>query len=801
MAGAMDDLLPEFIAETRETLEALSGEIVAWEADPADRARLDAIFRFVHTVKGSCGFLDLPRLSRLSHAAEDALDAVRSGTRPPDAALVNAVLGVVDRIGELVEAIDAGIALDSAADDLLVAALAPDAAPAAVVPEIAAAPATPFAPPRVGNRSVRLGVELLDRMMSGMSDMVLARNELARRLRETPADPRAEAALERLSTTVAEMRDTVTRTRMQRIDALFSALPRMVRDTAAQLGKQVQLTVDGADVELDREMVEVMRDPLVHIIRNAIDHGIEAPAARRAANKRGAGRIAVRARQSGNRILVEIADDGAGIDASRLCARAQASGLHDASALAAMTEAQRLNLIFAPGLSSRDQVTEVSGRGVGMDVVRANVEAIGGRVTLDNRPGRGLAVVMEVPLTLSILSTIVVGVEGQRYAVARQSVDEIVSLRGGAARIDRLGDANVVSVRGQRLPLLWLHEVLELRRPYRMSSAARVLVIVSTRDGSYALGVDEVIDSEELVIKPAAPAVMASGLFAGQTLPDSGSPMLLLDGAGIAASAALRFDTVVEAEADASAAEATEPGTPALLFVDLDGRRRAVPLGAVDRVESVPAAAIAVSAGRARVAADGRLVPLIAVAPVSPDRDLTLLRLTDGASDVAYAVAEPADIVELPRRLAAPAPDSPYAGVAMVAGQPVEVLDLVRLFADDRGVADAEPPLCLLGPDPAGWMDLFLRQLLEGAGYRCVTGLAPGEVPAVALMLDGDADAPAIVPHVPVVRLRRDRTAGEGVWRYDRAALLAAVAAHAGASSPAFPSPAFPSLAAAELAA
>ena len=218
----MDDLLQEFIAETRETLEALSGEIVAWEADPADRARLDAIFRFVHTVKGSCGFLDLPRLARLSHAAEDVLAAVRSGERIPDQNLVTAVLGIVDRIGEIVEAIDAGAGLDDSGEDLLIAALDAGAETAApVAPQ-------PQAGQRVANRSVRLSTDLLDRMMSGMSDMVLARNELARRMRDQSVDPTIEAALDRLSLTVAEMRDTVTRTRMQKVDALFSALPRMV---------------------------------------------------------------------------------------------------------------------------------------------------------------------------------------------------------------------------------------------------------------------------------------------------------------------------------------------------------------------------------------------------------------------------------------------------------------------------------------------------------------------------------------------------------------------------------------------
>ena len=764
----MDELLQEFIAETRETLEALAGEVVAWEANPTDRARLDAIFRFVHTVKGSCGFLDLPRLARLSHAAEDVLAAVRDGTRRPDTQLVNAVLAIVDRIGELVEAIDAGHALDDSSEDLLVAALAEDAAPAAASAPVAGDRQ------RVVNRSVRLGVDLLDRMMSGMSDMVLARNELARRMRDGDADPRTESALERLSATVAEMRDTVTRTRMQRIEALFSALPRMVRDTAASLGKAVTLHVEGSDVELDREMIEMMRDPLVHIIRNAIDHGVESPIARRAAGKRETGRLSVSARQSGNRIIVEVSDDGAGIDVSRLVAKAGALGLHDAPALAAMTDAARLDLIFAPGLSSRDTVSDVSGRGVGMDVVRANVEQIGGRVSLLNSHGAGLTVVMEVPLTLSILSTIVVGAGEQRFAIPRQSVEEIVTVRGDSVRIDLLGDSPIVTVRGVRLPLVDLAGLLNLRTSLFFD--LDTIVVVSTRDGTFALAVDAVIDTEELVVKPAAPAIMATGLYAGQTLPDSGLPMLLLDGAGVAEVAGLRFG-VAEAACEEGAERSV--GISALLFHDLDGRRRAVALACVDRVETVPTDAIRVTAGRLRLAIDGRIIPLHAAAEVAGTPTATVLRLTDGDVEVGYRIQEPIDIVELPPELA-PAGTGRYIGVAMIGDEQVEVVDPLTLFAE-AGASAPTGPLCLLDPEQGGWMTTFLKPTLEAAGYRCVTRLAPGERAAVALAFDADRGADAAGGGVPVVRLTADRAAADGlraVHRYDREGLLCAIASN-----------------------
>ena len=765
--GPMDDLLQEFIAETRETLEALSGEILAWEADPADRQRLDAIFRFVHTVKGSCGFLDLPRLMRLSHSAEDVLSAVRAGTRVADTQLVNAVLAIVDRIGEIVEAIDGGAALDDSGEDLLIAAL--DGREQPSTPQ-ASAPIVQRAP----TRSVRLSVDLLDRMMSGMSDMVLARNELARRLRlDADPDPAVEASLERLSMTVAEMRDTVTRTRMQKIDALFSALPRMVRDTAASLGKSVALSIEGSDVELDREMIEMMRDPLGHIIRNSIDHGIEAPAERRAVGKRENGTLTVAARQSGNQIVVEIADDGRGIDTGKLVAKLADAGTHDEQALRSLSEAARLDLIFEPGTTTKDEVSTVSGRGVGMDVVRANIEQIGGRIALSNRPGSGLSTTIHVPLTLSIISAIVVGVGSQRFAMSRQSIEEIVRVRAnGAARIDRLGDTKIATIRDRRLPLVDLPRTLGLVG--RDAATPEMLVIIAIGGGSFALAVDDVLDDEELVIRPAAPAVMAFGIYAGQTLPDSGSPMLLLDGPGLAAAAGLQFGRE-QARAPEPVDEPDAPGMPSLLFCDLDGVRRAIPLAVVDRVETGPAHRIHDIAGERRLVSDGQILPLIACADIGERAEIGILRLTDGVSEIAYAIAEALDIADLPRDLAIMRQPGMVAGIVQVDGTPIEVLDPFWLFQrhGNGGHGGAARPVCLLSGAECGWMDLFLRPMLERAGYRVTTATPSGAQPALIMAMDDDAAIDATA--TPVLRLTRDR-GGEAsrdgaIFRYDNVAL------------------------------
>ena len=290
-AKGMDELLQEFIAETQETLEALAGEVVAWEADPGDRDRLDAIFRFFHTVKGSCGFLNLPRFERLSHAAEDVLSDIRAGNRTADPATVSAVLGIMDRIAELAEAVAIGAALPDENDDYLIGALA-EREEGTIVEELAPA----IEPIRQNGvqavpRTIRLPLSLIDQLMNGVSDMVLARNELSRKLRERSSDVELESAFERLSTCVADMRDSISKTRMQRVERLFTAIPRMVRDLGRELGKRIDLDLEGGDVEMDREMVEMVVDPLTHIVRNSIDHGIETPDERRALGKPEAGTL------------------------------------------------------------------------------------------------------------------------------------------------------------------------------------------------------------------------------------------------------------------------------------------------------------------------------------------------------------------------------------------------------------------------------------------------------------------------------------------------------------------------------
>ena len=775
----MDDLISEFIAECREMLEALGGEIVAWEAAPEDRARLDSIFRFVHTVKGNCGFFDFPRLEALSHAAEDALAEVRAGRRHADHALVSAVLAIIDRIGEMIAALDDGEEFPAYDDSVLIAALRQGAeAPAApVAATVAEAKAIASAP-----RTIRLSVELLDRLMSGVSDMVLARNELARRLRETSGDVAVDGAFERLSSIIAEMRDAITRTRMQRIENLFVALPRMVRDLSAELGKQVLVDIDGGDVELDREMIEMIRDPLTHIIRNSVDHGIETPAERLKAGKREIGILTVAARQSGNQILIDIHDDGRGINGKKLVEKAIAAGVIDRSDAIELSPREQLALIFEAGLSTAQEVTAISGRGVGMDVVRSNIERIGGIVEVDSTVGEGTRMTLRVPLTLTIIPALTVSVAGQHFAIPRSAIDEIVRANGESVTLEKLGGAGVATIRGRRVPQIALADVLGLES--KLSDEERSFVVLRPAGSDvYALAVDRIHDHEELVVKPAAPAVMATGLYAGTTLADDGSPILLFDPAGLAEVGGVKLEAHERAARIAEAPAApVESDTPALLFRGLDGSRRAMRLAIVDRIEEVPATAIRLGAGQLRVQLGEAILPLAGVNGDLPEEKVRLFRLSDGVNELGYAFREVIDLSAIGQEVILAECPGEVSGVTLIAGEPAEIIDPHWLFANFAGSKSNQPDqlVCRLPADDP-WMQNMLRPIVEAAGYRVISDADEADAD-IAIVSEAGAAKKAAAARVIRVRAEPDPASkkDDSIYRYDRAALLTALKSVAG---------------------
>jgi two-component system, chemotaxis family, sensor kinase CheA len=772
----MDDLIADFVAECREMLEALGGEIVAWEAQPDDRARLDSIFRFVHTVKGNCGFFEFPRLEALSHAAEDALADVRAGRRHPDAALVSAVLAIIDRISEMVASIEAGEEMPAGDDSALIHALEPGAegATAAVATAAADAATKPSAAPR----TIRLSVELLDRVMSTVSDMVLARNELARRLRESTTDVPIDGAFERLSSIIAEMRDAITRTRMQRIENLFVGLPRMVRDLSSELGKQVLVDVEGGDVELDREMIEMIRDPLTHIIRNAVDHGIEKPAERLKAGKREIGVLAVSARQSGNQILIDIHDDGRGIDGKKLVEKAIASGVLTKNEAAELPPRDQLALIFAAGLSTAKEVTAISGRGVGMDVVRSNIERIGGIVEVDSRLGEGTRMTLRVPLTLTIIPALTVSVANQHFAIPRSAIEEIVRANGESVTLEHLGGAGVATIRGRRVPEVSLAAILGLGS--EVAEHDRTLIVLRPAGGDvYALSVDRIHDHEELVVKPAAPAVMATGLYAGTTLADDGSPILLMDPAGIAEVGGVKLEAQERtARIVEGPAAAVSKATPMLLFRGLDGSRRALRLAVVDRIEEVSSSSVKEAAGQLRVQVGDSILPLAgASADQVGEGKVRLFRLNDGSHEIGYAFAEVIDFATVENEIIHTERPGEINGVALINDEPAELVDAHWLFATYVGSASrmAEQLVCCI-PCQDPWMQNMLRPLIEAAGYRVIDETEEEKADVVIASIGEELPEET---SDRVIWLRTEPEAAgkkdQSIYRYDRAGLLMAL--------------------------
>ncbi|MEO7240774.1 MAG: chemotaxis protein CheW, partial [Sphingomicrobium sp.] len=578
---------------------------------------------------------------------------------------------------------------------------------------------------------------------------------------------------------IAEMRDAITRTRMQRVENLFVALPRMVRDLSAELGKQILVDIDGGDVELDREMIEMIRDPLTHIIRNAVDHGIEKPADRLQAGKREIGLLCVSARQSGNQILIDIQDDGRGIDGKALVEQAIAAGLIDKDEAAQLGRREQLALIFEAGFSTAQAVTAISGRGVGMDVVRSNVERIGGLVEIDSTPGKGTRMTLRVPLTLTIIPALTVSIGAQHFAIPRSAIEEIVRANGESVKLERIGGAGVATIRGRRVPQVALADILGLDSA--LTERERTLIVLRPAGGDlYALSVDRIHDHEELVVKPAAPAVMATGLYAGTTLADDGSPILLFDPAGLAEVGGIRFEAQERSAriADAPAAAAGPQAAPVLLFRGLDGARRAIRLGVVDRIEEVPASAIRHGAGQLRVQLGEAILPLAGVGESElPADKVRLFRINDGHHELGYAFDEVIDLSAIAHEVIAASVPGEISGVTLIGGEPAELVDPHWLFAAHIGATSPSTGelICRL-PDDDAWMQNMLRPIVEAAGYR-VVGERDEIAADVVILSEGDGSAADGAARTIRLRAQPDAASAKdsSIYRYDRTGLLQAL--------------------------
>ena len=853
-ASTLDDVIQDFVAEAREGIEALDTKLVAFEQSSDDPALLGDIFRLIHTIKGTSGFLGLGRLQTVAHAAENVLGGFRDNTLSVDAAAVSAILDAVDVVRLVIDGIAtsgvepegddraligrldaifageaavapttastrpmlerlggeatldaaceivvgglvvdpaigphfAGVDLDGlqaalreglvaqargvstegfavavakglprlSADqttevfDAMAAALiALEADPDATAALLARAPETPPEPvvrpaaePEAAAQTIRVSVDVLENLMTMVSELVLIRNQLIQTLRGAPESPFA-GPLHRLNQVTSELQEGVMTTRMQPISGAWAKLPRLVRDLASDLGKQIELVTSGQDTELDRQVLELIKDPLTHMIRNAADHGLEPAAERNAAGKSAAGRITLSARHEGGAIVVEMADDGRGLPADRIRAKAVANGLISSTQAAAMSDAEARQMIFLPGFSTAETVTAVSGRGVGMDVVRTNIEKIGGVIELTSTEGQGTRFTIRIPLTLSIVSALIVESNGERFAMPQGSIVELVSANGSEGRrIEHINGASVLRLRDRLLPLVSLETMLGLSGPETPRSDACIVV---ARVGAFTFGVivDRVFDTEEIVVKPVATILRHLKIYSGATILGDGSVIMILDFKGMSLEAGapqLVGGDPVETEA-AAAVELTQPF---LIFRAATEALKAAPLGQVARIEELDRLSVEWVDGRSVVQYRGALMEIICAdggpAVFDGDAKRPLLVFSQGDQSLGLLVDEIVDIVEGPI-------DPPRHGAPslVVAGRATELVD-VDSYWRKVGLAPAvevAPPAVgapakrLLVVDQSPFTQLLLSPLLAQAGYAVEVASDPRR--ALALHDDG----------------------------------------------------------------
>jgi len=767
----MDELLRDFLTESGENLDKVDAELVRFEQEPNNGQILGNIFRLVHTIKGTCGFLELARLETLTHAAENLMGKFRDGM-PVTAEAVSITLATIDRIKAILERLEADAQEPAGNDGDLIEELnrlaqgghpVPPSVPpdkpspqrvversddnaSAEAPEKASAEAGERPAAETGEKaahSIRVSVDTLDHLMTTVSELVLTRNQLLEIVRRHK-DSDFKVPLQRLSNVTAELQEGVMKTRMQPIGNAWQKLPRVVRDLCADLGKDIELEMYGAETELDRQVLELVRDPLTHLVRNCADHGIEAPAERLAAGKPRVGTIRLSACHEGGHIIIQIADDGRGLDIARIRAKAVELGLASEADLAARSDGEVCNFIFSAGFSTAAQITNISGRGVGMDVVRSNIEQIGGTVDLKSVAGSGTTFTIKIPLTLAIVSALVVEAGGERFAIPQLSVLEVV--RAGGVRdhrIERIKDTPVLRLRNKLLPLLHLKEVLRLGGTDRDGG---FVVVIQVGSQVFGAVVDGVLHTEEIVIKPMSSKLRHIAAFSGTTILGDGSVIMIIDPNGIAQALGRVAEAQTEGpELKESEQIASEDMVSLLVFRAGSQRPKAVPLSLVTRLEEIDCRRIEISDGRHLVQYRDQLMPLLRIdteSGLKKEGAQPILVFSDHGRSMGLVVDEIVDIVEdrLDIEVASNRPG--VLGFAVVKGVTTEIIDvghfLPQAFEDwfrrRDSHATRSPRTILLVDDSAFFRDL-LAPLIKAAGYQVIT--AGSGVEALAAFKSG----------------------------------------------------------------
>src|SRR5690349_14415502 len=698
----MDDLLREFLTETNESLDVVDVELVKFEADPNNTKVLDNIFRLVHTIKGTCGFRGLPRLEALTHAAETLMGKFRDGTAVTGEA-VSLILTAIDRIKIILDGLEK-LQREPAGDDSdLIEQLTRAAACAPGVldgsqrrfDQIAAAnddaaalrhaeESSDGAAVNVASQSIRVSIDTLDQLMTMVSELVLTRNQLLEVLRRHD-DSEFNVPLQRLSSVTTQVQQEVMKTRMQPIGNAWQKLPRIVRDLSAELGKDIGLEMVGADTELDRQVLDLVKDPLTHLVRNCADHGIENPDERSAAGKSRRGTLRLTASRQGGYVVIEIADDGRGLDTARIKAKALEAGLMGEPEIAAKSQAEINNLIFAPGFSTALEVTSISGRGVGMDIVRSNIEQIGGTVDVKSSQGSGTSFVIKIPLTLAIVAALIVEIAGERFAFPQLSVLELVRV-GGEQRIERIKSAPVLRLRQKLLPLVDVKKALRLRT----GDAANRFVVV-TQAGAQIFGavVDNVFHTEEIVIKPMSSRLRHIAIFSGMTILGDGSVIMVIDPNILEQSLGRAAPSRSEASIHTAECEPRlrQDTVSLLIFRAASDRPKAVPLSLVSRIEEIDCRNIETTDGRYIVKYRDELMPLLAFdaqARIKKEGAQPILVFSEYGRSIGLLIDEIVDIAEERLDVQITGDRPGILGCALIRGDITEIID-VGFFRAARG--------------------------------------------------------------------------------------------------------------------
>ena len=754
----VDEVIAEFLVESHENLDQLDRDLVALEREPGNRDLVASIFRTIHTIKGTCGFLAFHQLEAVTHAGENLLARIRDGRLELDADRANVLLEMVDVVRNLLGEIEATGAEGEHDHSALVARInasmetspstpsrdeeigpetivdasdaetqtdgndeqagvleadsEPDSQEAEAVttsqvrPEPVANSSAESADDHdvaahegdgrrsVADSTLRVDVDLLDSLMRLVGELVLTRNQLL--ANSSQMDAGMIRATQRLNLIASELQEGVMKTRMQPIDNVWSKLPRVVRDLGQQCGREVRLEMVGRDTELDKTILEAVKDPLTHVVRNAVDHGIETPEERLAAGKSREGTLTLRAFHEGGQVNIEISDDGAGIDPDRILTKALERGVITRETADRLTEREILQLVFAPGFSTKEAVSNVSGRGVGMDVVKTNIENIGGIVDISTELGFGTTIRMKIPLTLAIIPTVTIESGGERFAIPQLSLIELVSLNDeqGSARIEYLSGAPVYRLRGNLLPLVFFNELLSLEDG---AHDGRTIAVLQSDGQQFGLVVDEVVNTEEIVVKPLSHQLKRISIYSGATILGDGRVALILDVLALATmSGVLAGDrsALDEGQSDVD----LEGDDQAHLLVRLGTERRmAIPLGDVTRLEDFRTASIEHAGRREAVQYRGQILPLIRLSDVfgamsMPDNEDTMHVIvhTIRGKTIGLVVDEILDITTGPMGAREESTQMGLSGSAVVQERITELLKVAE------AVALADPSLAQL---------------------------------------------------------------------------------------------------------